>query len=121
MYLSRFFVATILVLSLALVGTAGGDKAKKLVGVWEITKSQTAPPGATAEFTADGKMRLRAKADGKEFKVDGTYKLKDDTIEATLTFEGQTKTDKATIKTLTDKQLIIQDKDGKTDEYKRVK
>src|SRR5947209_17458776 len=75
MHVSRCFVATMLLLSLALVGTAGDDKAKKLVGVWEVSKSKDAPPGATIEFTADAKMKLRANIDGKEFKADGTYEL----------------------------------------------
>ncbi|HMF19050.1 MAG TPA: hypothetical protein VKE98_17710, partial [Gemmataceae bacterium] len=39
----------------------------KLVGTWEITKSEVLPPGAklTIEFTRDGKMTLTATGQGK--------------------------------------------------------
>jgi uncharacterized protein (TIGR03066 family) len=121
MHLSRFFMATLVVLSLTLVGTAGSDKAKKLLGVWEVVKSESAPPGATVEFTADSKLKLRAKVDGKELKIDGTYELKGDDIISTLTFAGQTKKETNTIKNLTDKKLVIEDDKGKVEEYKRLK
>jgi uncharacterized protein (TIGR03066 family) len=114
-------MAILVVLSLTLVGTAGGDNAKKLVGLWEVTKSDSAPPGATVEFTGGGKMQLRAKLGDKELKIDGTYELKGDDIISTLTFAGQTKTETNKIKKLTDKQLVVEDEKGKVEEYKRVK
>src|SRR5262245_43372600 len=77
---TRILGAGILFFGIVLVGAAGTDTAKRLVGVWEVTKSEEAPPGAIVEFTKDGKIRFRAKIDDKELKVDGTYELKKDQI-----------------------------------------
>jgi uncharacterized protein (TIGR03066 family) len=104
-------------------GLIGGenDNAKKLVGVWEVTKSESAPPGATLEFTRDGKMKLRAEVKGKQFEMGGTYKVEGNKIHATFTAGGQEKQETGTIKTLTDTRLVIEDLKGKVDEYKRKK
>jgi uncharacterized protein (TIGR03066 family) len=122
MHWSRYFMATLIVLCLALVGTAGSDTAKKLIGVWELSKADNSPPGAvTVEFTKDNKLKLRIKANDKELKIDGTYELKDNDIVSMLTFEGQTKTETNKIKKLTEKELVIEDEKGKVEEYKRAK
>jgi uncharacterized protein (TIGR03066 family) len=57
--------------------------------------------------------------DAKEFKLSGTYKVKDKTITTTIDFGGKSKTDSGTIKKLTDTELIMEDDKGKIDEYKR--
>ena len=117
---SQFFAAIMLTLCLSVIGTAGSDTAKKIIGLWEITKGD-APPGATIEFTKDGKLSLRAKVNNMDLKVDGTYEVKDESIVSKLTFNGQTKSETHKITKLTDKQLIVQDEQGKSEEYKRVK
>jgi uncharacterized protein (TIGR03066 family) len=117
----RFALAGVLVLGLTVIGVAGTDTAKKLIGKWEVTKSEDAPPGATLEFTEDGKLHMRAKVNDKEVKVDGTYKVKDKMVIATYTINGKTKSEPGTIKKLTEKVLVIEDEKGKLDEYKRVK
>jgi uncharacterized protein (TIGR03066 family) len=121
MYGIRFALAGAVILGLTMVAAAGGDTAKMLVGVWQIVKSQDAPPGATVEFTRDGKMKLRAKVGANEMKVDGTYEVKDNAIVSKLTFGGQTKTESTKISKLTAKELVVIDDKGKTEEYKRVK
>lgn len=121
MHWSRYFMATLIVLCLALVGTAGSDTAKKLIGVWELTKAENAPPGPmTVEFTKDKKLKLRIKTNDKEIKIDGTYEVKDNDIVSMLAFEGQTKTETNKIKKLTEKELVIEDEKGKVEEYKRA-
>ena len=119
----HFFAAVILMFCLALVGTAGSDTAKKLVGTWEIVTSQSgAPPGATVEFTKDGKMSLRAKVQNMDIKVDGTYEVKDMSVISKLTGpDGQPHTETHTITKLTDKELSVKDQAGKVDDYKRAK
>ena|ERR1043165_4202071 len=121
MSLCRFVLAVVLVLGLTVIGAAGTDTAKKLVGKWEVTKSEDAPPGATVEFTKDGKMRLLFKVKDKDLKIEGTYKVKDNNVIATLTFNGKEKTDTGKITKLTETVLVIEDEKGKVDEYKRVK
>jgi uncharacterized protein (TIGR03066 family) len=121
MNLHRIVVALAVFLGLTFVLTAGGDTAKTLVGVWEITNNKEAPPGTTVEFTRDGKLKVRAKVGEKELKIDGTYELKDDTIVSTLSFAGKTKTEPSKIRKLTEKELIVRGEKGKVEEYKRVK
>jgi uncharacterized protein (TIGR03066 family) len=117
---SRFVMAGVLFLGLALVGTAGTDNAKKIVGVWELVKGE-GPPGSTAEFTKDGKVKVQGKVKDKEFSFSGTYKIKDDKLTVTMKVEDKDITDTDTIKKLTDKELILEDDKGKVSEFKRVK
>jgi len=110
-------------LTLALIGTAEGqdvDKAK-LIGVWEVTKGEGAPPGATVEFTKDNKVLINFKLGDKEFKLNGTYKVDGSKLETVLNFEGKEMKDVHTIKTLTDTTLVLVDDKGKADEFKRKK
>lgn len=118
---TRILGAGTLFFGLVLVGVAGTDTAKRLVGVWEVTKGEDAPPGATLEFTKDGKMKLRAKVKEKEMKLEGTYEIKKDQIHSTLSFGGKSSTKIHTIKKLTDKELILMPEGGSVEEYKRVK
>jgi uncharacterized protein (TIGR03066 family) len=101
--------------------TAVVDKADKLVGVWEVVKSEEAPPGATIEFTRDGKMKMTVNAQGKEMTLEGTYKVDGDKITSIQTFGGKEQRETATIQTLDDTTLITRDEKGKVDEFKRKK
>jgi uncharacterized protein (TIGR03066 family) len=91
-------------------------KSEKLLGTWEVTKSDTAPVGAILEFKKDGTMKLTVKEDGKETSMECKYKVDGDTITATYP-DGRSQPGK--IKKLTDKELVIEVPKGKTDEYKR--
>jgi len=118
-------------LSLGIVGIGGAsladDKDKKevpnkdkVIGIWEVTKSGSGiPPGATFEFTKDGKLKVTIKADGKEVTVEGTYKVEGDTI--TSAGPKGEKPDKNKIKKLTDTELVTEDEKGKVDEFKKKK
>jgi uncharacterized protein (TIGR03066 family) len=118
---SRFVIASVLFLGLALVGTAGTDNAKKIVGVWELVKGEGPPPGSVVTFTKDGKLKLEAKKDDKDVVITGTYKVTDDKIELKLKVKDETKEISHKIAKLTDKELVI-DHEGKgTIEFKRVK
>jgi len=120
---SRFAIAGFLVLGLTLVGTAGGENGKKLVGTWKLTKSSEKkglPPGATLEFTKDGKLKFNIKVGDKELDVGGDYKVDGKKLTITIEFMGKSKTDTATIEKLTATDLHIKDDKGKVDEFKRV-
>jgi uncharacterized protein (TIGR03066 family) len=118
-------VACCLVLALAgLSFAADKDPAatnkKNIVGVWEVSKSDSgAPPGATVEFTKDGKMIVTIKDGDKTEKVEGTYTIDKDSITSKLKIGDQTKEETVKIKKLTDKELSVEDKDGKKDEFKK--
>ena len=105
-------------------GTAQGqdDNAKKIVGMWEITKAGgDLPAGTTIEFTKDGKLNAVIKADGMEVKLDGTYKVEKDKLTVKIKVADQNIEETATIKKLTDDALEIEDKDKKVDVFKKKK
>ena len=116
-------VACCLVLALAGSLLAAEKDAKtnkdKLVGVWEVTKSEGAPAGSTVEFTKDGKMIVTVKADNKTEKVEGTYTVDGDSIKSNLKVGDKEVKETAKIKKLTDKVLVTEDEKGKTDEFKK--
>jgi uncharacterized protein (TIGR03066 family) len=95
---------------------------EKIVGVWEVTKAAEAPPGATIEFTKDGKLIQTAKVEGKEMKMEGTYSVEGDKITSTTKGPGGKEAkETATITKLTDTELVTKDEKGKTDEFKKKK
>ena len=118
---TRILGAATLFFGIVLVGAAGTDTGKRLLGVWEVTKSDDAPPGATVEFTKDGKIKLRAKVKDMEIKVDGTYELKKDQIVTRVTFGDKSKSETHTIKKLTDTELSTANEKGDSVEFKRKK
>jgi uncharacterized protein (TIGR03066 family) len=123
----RMKAVSAVVLGLAVVVFAGAakaedDNAKKLIGVWVVDKSSgDLPPGSSVEFTKDGKLAAVVKADGKEIKFEGTYKLEKDKITVKLKVENETIEETVTIKKLTDEELEIEDKDKKVDTFKKKK
>ncbi|MCE9563235.1 MAG: hypothetical protein K8U57_14420 [Planctomycetes bacterium] len=116
--------AALSVVMVAFAGTAKAqdDNAKKLVGVWIVDKaSGDLPAGSSVEFTKDGKLAAVIKADGKEIKFEGTYKVDKDKINVELKVESETIKETVTIKKLTDEVLELEDKDKKVDTFKKKK
>src|SRR4051812_19110738 len=79
--------------ALVVIGSAAAaDKvdAAKLVGTWELTKSADpdGPKSATVEFTKDNKVTIAFDANGKELKLEGTYKVDGDKLTVKLSFPG---------------------------------
>jgi uncharacterized protein (TIGR03066 family) len=111
----------------ALLGVTGfaDDKdefAKKILGKWEITKSTgDEPVGAIVDFLKDGKFTISAKLDGKEVKLDGTYKVEKDKLTTEVSVAGKTEKDVDTIKKLTDEDMELENKDKKLITFKRKK
>ena len=115
------------VLGVCLVVFAGSaaaqdDNAKKLLGAWEIAK-QTGdlPAGTVVEFQKDGKMTVIIKEDGKDMKLAGTYKLEKDKLNVTIMVGDEKHEEALTIKKLTDDALELEDKDKKTETFKKKK
>lgn len=115
------------VLGLLVLGSAGStaaqdDNAKKIVGKWEITKSEGGvPSGAVIEFTKDGKLLVTAKVEGTELKLDGSYKVEKDKLLTKIKIGDTTHEDTDTITKLNDQVLEIKDKDNKVTALKRKK
>jgi len=100
-------------------GEKKDDKAK-IIGSWEVVKSDDAPTGSSVEFTNDGKLILIPK--GKEDKkVEATYKVEGKKLTTTRNEKGKEEVNILTIQTLNETTLITLNDKGKTDELKRVK
>ncbi|MBN9118549.1 MAG: lipocalin family protein [Planctomycetes bacterium] len=100
--------------------SAEDDNAKKIVGTWEITKSDHLPAGSTAEFTKDGKLTVVVKAD-KEKKVEGTYKVEKDKLTYKLIANGKEVEETDDIVKLTDDAMELRDTDKKLTTFKKKK
>jgi uncharacterized protein (TIGR03066 family) len=92
----------------------------KIVGTWEIVKSDSKiPAGSTLEFTKDGKITMKLKNGDETFTVPGTYQIEGDQLKTVMTFKGEEMKETMTIKTLTDKAFVTVDKKGNKDEFKK--
>lgn len=96
------------------------DPAAKIVGTWELTKSGgDLPAGTTIEFTKDGKLKATLKVDDQVLNIEGTYKVDKNKINVKVKIGEETVEEMVTIKRLTDKELEIEDKEGKVDLFKK--
>ncbi len=118
---AKLAVAVFVFFGLVLTSTAGTDTAKKLVGMWEVTKENGKAPKdkAVLEYTADGKYSLGSQK--------GTYTVKGDSVTRTFKVGEDEFISTEKIKKLTETELHADflGRDGKsvfaTIEYKRVK
>ena len=110
----------LVLMGVAVRPVAAEDEAKKIVGTWEVTKSDHVPVGTTAEFTKDGKLTVVIKAD-KEVKLAGTYKIEKGTLVYKLTADGKEVEETDDIIKLTDDALELRDKDKKSTAFKKKK
>src|SRR5262245_530132 len=118
MKLNRLLLAGACFLGVIAVGMAGTDTAKKLVGAWKAVDGKEGAPEVSVEFTKDGKYILKAKSGDKELKLEGTYKVKGDTLSVALGKDMGT----GKITKLTEKELVItSDDDGTPQKYQRLK
>jgi uncharacterized protein (TIGR03066 family) len=116
-------LAVVVILSASASLLQAEDKAKDLiVGKWEPVE-QAKGEKITIEFTKDGKIHISGKEGDTEIKAEGTYKFIDDTtLEATINFGDEKKTDKAKIVKITKDEMVTKrEKDKKEETFKRVK
>jgi uncharacterized protein (TIGR03066 family) len=99
--------------------------AAKLVGKWELTKSEAenAPKGAIVEFTKDNKLTITVDVGDKKVELTGSYKVDGDklTVKIKPPDGGKEEEDTDTIKSLTDEKVVLVDKNGKTTELTKKK
>jgi uncharacterized protein (TIGR03066 family) len=120
MTLGQWFLGIAFLLVVTLTAGAGADTAKKLIGVWEMSKAEKLIPGATVEFTPDSKFLMRAKIGAMDLKMDGTFSVKDNVITTIVKDPGgKNQTTKMKIKSLTDKLLVVESDGGQAEEYKK--
>jgi len=113
--------AMVVVLSTNARADDEADKAKLLIGKWEVTKADegTVPVGAIIEFTRDGKVMTSVKKGDDLETHEGAYKLEKDTLTVTMKKDGEEKTKKITITKITEKEMTTKDEDGKVVELKK--
>jgi len=105
----------------AFSGAADVDKAKA-IGTWTVAKGEDIPPGTSVEFTKDGKLIFKVALNGKEIKLEGTYKIEGDKITVSMkTPDGKDDTETDTIKTLNDNEMVLVDPKGKEVVFKKGK
>lgn len=106
----------------ALAGHAGAkaDDTPKLLGKWEVTKSTgDTPVGAIVEFAKDGKLTVTVSNDGKDVKLDGTYKLDGKKLAVKLTLNEQKIEHDLTVTFKGNDGLELEDSDKKVDTLKK--
>lgn len=96
--------------------------AEKIVGTWVVSKSKQIPPGATLEFTRDGKLKVSVPVGEKTIMVQGTYKVEGNSFRVTTKGpDGKEKTETVKIKELTEKKLITENDKKEIDEFAKKK
>jgi uncharacterized protein (TIGR03066 family) len=120
--MTRAFAVLVGLLAVGFVLTApslGQDEAAKLVGRWEAVKADELPPGSVIEFAKDGKLNLLVKEKTGDLKFDGTYTVAGTKVTIKLKAGDATVDETVTITKLTATELNLEDKDKKTNEFKR--
>jgi uncharacterized protein (TIGR03066 family) len=94
--------------------------AKKLLGKWESHPPKKGE-SIVMEFAANGKLLMSGDVNGKEVKVEGTYKLEGEKLSIELRHMGETVSSTITITKLTDDELEGKDAKGKSEAFKKLK
>jgi uncharacterized protein (TIGR03066 family) len=132
----RLVGAVVLVCSTFILAPAGkteatgGEKkgvtnAAKLLGKWEATKGEI-PAGAVLELTKEGKVKLTLDLKGTDVPIawsglQGSYKVEGDKLKTVRKVGDNELTDTVTIKTLNNSTLVLENTEGKVEEFKRKK
>jgi uncharacterized protein (TIGR03066 family) len=90
----------------------------KLVGLWLVTKGDSLK-GATFEFTKDSKVIMKATEGGETISKDATFETDGSNLSVTHRVNNTESTDKLKIKKLTDKELVIENNEGKVFELSK--
>ncbi len=108
---------------LVMILHAGSDAvppntAKNLIGVWEYNNPEFLH---TIEFTSDGKFCLHITAGDIDIQKVGTYKLQDNTtIITSIGKDSSTaSTRRLKIKSLTEKDLVVENEKAEAKAYRR--
>jgi uncharacterized protein (TIGR03066 family) len=87
--------------------------ADKLIGRWEAVKGTGLPAGAIVEFRKDGKMTMTVKdKEGKEQKMEATYKVKGKSFDITMKRNDETRTMTIKVTRITDKEMETEGSKG---------
>jgi uncharacterized protein (TIGR03066 family) len=103
-------------------------EAEKVVGVWKLVKSSSMSPAGVVvslemELTQSGEIILRQSVnDGPVAVCKGQYSVAKFELPYSITYPGGgKKTERLTIKKLTDTEMILVDPDGIQEDFERIK
>jgi uncharacterized protein (TIGR03066 family) len=113
------------------IDTSSPGDTKSIVGVWQLVGGDkgnlgelTLECGSDQTVTVSGPDKTAKSTGGPDtFTINGTYEVTGDNLIITLRHDGpggENVTSRDKIKKLTATQLILEDENGKTEEYKRV-
>jgi uncharacterized protein (TIGR03066 family) len=121
--MSTLATACVVFAVIAPVPKGGPTTAERLLGRWELLKSNDNAPTQPhfATFEKDGTMTLEVGVAGAVTKYTGSYTVDAQTIDYKLTMNGFEKTEKLTIKAFDGDDLTTADPDGIVEVFKRVK
>ena len=126
MKMFRWMLAAFVMAGLGSISMAADEKAdvkKLIVGKWEVTKADegTLPLKTIVEFTADGKLKITHKADGKEQTIEGTYTVDGSIFTYKLKIEDQERSQKITVSKISATEAETANPEGKKVTFKKVK
>ena len=91
--------------------------AKKLIGKWEPKEKKE----IVIEFAKDGKLLVTMTGDGKDTKLEGTYKLEGAKLTTTVKIGEMERVRTRTISKLTDTEMVSSEENGKDETLVRIK
>lgn len=104
----------------ACAAAADDVKLDDLLGKWELTEEiAKLPKGSTFDFQKDGKLVVSAEVGGERRMFEFRYELKSKERVMAFTVGGTTQA--TVVATLDSMNLVLQDKDGTSPRFKRVK
>jgi len=120
--LASYFIAAMAVSASAADPKPEATNKEKIIGPWAMKRGD--PPGSIWMFTRDGKLKMTLYQVNLTYFKEGTYQVDGNNLKYTIKEnDGKMQTYAWKIKTLTDKTLILEIKQGDittlTEEFKR--
>lgn len=105
------------------VPKGGKTNAEKIIGRWELVKSDGKAPVSrhVVIFGQDGKMTLEVGSGDAVTRYTGKYTINHAAIDYELEMNDHKKAEKLTIRKFEDAELITHDPDGIEEQFKRAK
>jgi uncharacterized protein (TIGR03066 family) len=100
---------------------AADSNTASIVGLWQLKQTEKGRiKELTLECTADNRIMISGR-DHLAFKMEGSYQMEGNKVLFTLRSAGPPETSRDRITKLTATELILENEDGKTETYLRVK
>jgi uncharacterized protein (TIGR03066 family) len=113
-------------MAVMVAGVSADDKEekidiKKLIGKWKQKDATKGGGKEVIEFAKDGKVSVSFGGKDKELKFNGTYKVEENKVTATMKEDGKEESKTVTVTKLTDTELTLKDDRGEEETFLRIK